>query len=703
MGCVVGAGSNSESSCAATCRAAKGCSFTFKGQDFEMCGDCAQRWLNPNTLIPEILPGNLPFWPPGFSLPSCTSCGSVEDECVLGCHLFFNPSDNPTPPSPTPNPPAPLPPAPWPNAIDGFNFSAVFSSNAVLQASPSAASVYGNVGSMDANALITVTVTPVLPPGTPYTVPATIDGAGRWRALLHPTPATSPAATFTITATCASCAGSPTSTLSNIIFGDVWFLFGQSNAWLQLQFTYARNSSFAHIAKGNYDNIRVASGDSQTQGLSPSTPPLHPWREIRDAASLPSDNTDSLDQFSAPAYHFAEALTDQFIAAGKTPPTLGLIGMAIGGSMIEEWLSYEGAIDCFGFTPDANDNHNHNLWDVNARPFFNMSIKGFLFYQGENNAGALHGNFQNKAGYGCMISNLVASYRAAWSKTPGTTDPDAPFGTVTLSTDDSEGAADMGSFRWSQSANYGVAPNPALPGKMFLAHAHDLADVWLNCGDHPQTKQCPGCDTADPENSCLTPFYMGPGIHPRLKKPVGQRLAAGALVTAYGFPGPLTGPTISGCKVDTTTSTLTIAFNATLLAGSSLILLPYNSSARGSGLSILINANASIPNSGKWVAVDFKASSDGVSVIADLTSLNHAIPMAVKYAWGSTGGIPNDQDVVCCASPSSTNECVPGLCPIFVTQPLAPYSGLPANPFLALITSDGVCQCPSPQTCEEIL
>lgn len=109
--------------------------------------------------------------------------------------------------------------------------------------------------------------------------------------------------------------------------------------WLQLQYTFARNSSFAGIAAGKYDNIRLMSGDSQSSGLTPSVPPTHPWRRIRDAASLPASDEESLDTFSAPCYHFAEALTDQFVAAGRQPPTLGLLNMAIGGSMIEEWVT----------------------------------------------------------------------------------------------------------------------------------------------------------------------------------------------------------------------------------------------------------------------------------------------------------------------------------------------------------------------------
>ena len=58
---------------------------------------------------------------------------------------------------------------------------------------------------------------------------------------------------------------------------------------------------------------------------------------------------------------------------------------------------------------------------------------------------------------------MVDLWRKTWSKTPGTTDPLAPFGIVTLASGGSEGGADIGGMRWSQTANYGVNPNPAMP------------------------------------------------------------------------------------------------------------------------------------------------------------------------------------------------------------------------------------------------
>jgi sialate O-acetylesterase len=574
----------------------------------------------------------------------------------------------------------------------------MLSSHMVLQAAPAQSAVFGNVGSQDPSAAVSVTLSSST--GEQIKVSAVIS-SGRWKAVLPPQPSVSTVTwniTATLTCTGGACSGS--AQLSDVIFGDVFFCFGQSNLWLQLRYTYARNSTKAAIATGAYDNIRLMSGDSQVNGITPTTIPIHPWRRIRDALSIPSENTDSLDQFSAMCLHFAEAVTDAFTAKGAQPPVIGLLGMAIGGSMIEEWITNDVAAACYGADPNANGAAlNHLLWDNIIVPSLDMTLKAFLYYQGENSAGNLHGNSAENAGYACLMPGLVRSFREAWSATPGTTDPNAPFGIVTLSTADSEGAADIASFRFAQAASYFAVPNPALPNS-FLAHAYDLADVWGDdCGDQPQTKKCQNCDTTDPDYNCLQQFYMGPSIHPRLKKPVGQRLAAAGLPLIYpeaGFAGPITGPTLSGCSL--ASDSLILHINATLLAGAPLIVRSYNmSDPRRSGLSVLINEKPAA-GSGNWMPLTFTLGSDGVSLVVDLSALNGVIPTAVKYAWGPSDGAPNSGDVVCCDAASTLDECKPGMCPLSVSLDRAPFGGLPANPFIAQIIN-GSCMCPWPQEC----
>ena len=226
MGCMMGTVTPTEAACNASCTAAAGkCSYSIGGFTFQMCGGCAQKWLNPQTLQPEIIPGDPPYWPPGYQISGCSSCGDVKAECMLGCVLAFNPSLAPAPPADPPAPPdVPVPPAPWPNAPgSGFGFSVVFSDHIVLQQAPAMAAVYGPTGGANGStaAAVSVTVTPSAGGGQPYTVQAnvTADG-GRWKALLRPTADSQGATTFTITATCASgCTGNLTAALNDVVFG----------------------------------------------------------------------------------------------------------------------------------------------------------------------------------------------------------------------------------------------------------------------------------------------------------------------------------------------------------------------------------------------------------------------------------------------------------------------------------------------------
>ena len=78
------------------------------------------------------------------------------------------------------------------------------------------------------------------------------------------------------------------------------------------------------------------------------------------------------------------------------------------------------------------------------------------------------GNSAMHTGYACQQVALIKQWRELWSATTGTTDPMAPFGLVTLAPSGTEGGADIGTMRWAQTANYGYAPNPALPN-VFIA------------------------------------------------------------------------------------------------------------------------------------------------------------------------------------------------------------------------------------------
>jgi len=309
---------------------------------------------------------------------------------------------------------------------------------------------------------------------------------------------------------------------------------------------------------------------------------------------------------------------------------------------------------------------------------------------------------------------LVREWRALWSETPGTTDPNAPFGVVTLASSGSEGGADLGSMRLAQTAGYGVLPNPAMPNT-FLVQALDLDDPFINttCSDikccpydfnASHHKTCDGCD-AYCNSTEGTHWYMGP-IHPRDKKPVGARLAQSAGVTVYGLPGAFTGPTIAGCRVDSSSNSVTVTFNSQLLGTDTVQVQAYPpayNNVSASAMAVLVNptgfcfqsnrghclddgtgsAGPNQTDSG-WIYVDIaEATADSITV--DLTRSGGTI-YGIRYAM---------EDATCCQHYAPTSEpCPIGSCPL-----MGKVSRLPANPFLAHIV-EGKCVCIPPQICD---
>ena len=338
--------------------------------------------------------------------------------------------------------------------------------------------------------------------------------------------------------------------------------------------------------------------------------------------------------------------------------------------------------------------------------------------QAENNMYSTFGNSMLKFGYSCLMPVLVGEWRALWSRTPGTTDPLAPFGVVTLAASGSEGGADLGSMRLAQLAGYGVLPNAAMPNT-FLAQAHDLDDPFINqtCDSlrccpynfnqsfHPHG--CAGCDGYC-DSLMGTSWYMGP-IHPRSKKPVGQRLAQAAAVAVYGLPGAATGPTISGCRVDAAGASVTVTFNASLLGADAVQVQPYPpayNNVSASGLAVLVDpdgfcfqgkggrcfddgSGSAGPNQTdspkSWVFVDI-AEASATSITVDLARAGGAI-FGIRYAM---------EDATCCQHYAPSSEpCAVASCPL-----MGRASRLPANPFMARVVG-GRCVCMPPQECDE--
>lgn len=174
---------------------------------------------------------------------------------------------------------------------------------------------------------------------------------------------------------------------------------------------------------------------------------------------------------------------------------------------------------------------------------------------------------------------MIASWRALWSATPGTTDPLFPWALAQLhdGTDLGEGFAGMlGKFRYSQTAGYGALPNAALPN-VFGISMVDSGDPW----DGGET--CARDSCCVPPSVPLGPLCVGDhrglwtnetpdgggSLHPRTKDIGGRRFAQAFFAGVYAPESPLlvTGPVLAGCSLDAGAATLTLKFDAVQLKG----------------------------------------------------------------------------------------------------------------------------------------
>jgi hypothetical protein len=181
----------------------------------------------------------------------------------------------------------------------------------------------------------------------------------------------------------------------------------------------------------------------------------------------------------------------------------------------------------------------------------------------------------------CLFLLNLQTWREAWSAEASTTSDTLPFGIVTLAGGTSEGHGDsMGAFRYAQSGNTGGPSFGALPNT-FVALAHDAADpceggnqCCMNRNDGQGGWPC------ESGNAPYTAQFMG-GIHPRVKKIVGTRLALGARAVAYGDKKIVySGPVLKSCEV--TGGSITLKFDAEQLKDDSIMVL--NQAVKAVGL-----------------------------------------------------------------------------------------------------------------------
>lgn len=322
------------------------------------------------------------------------------------------------------------------------------------------------------------------------TVATHSDKLGKWSLYLAPESAGGPY-TLTIAGD-----GSDKS-LSDLLVGDVWFASGQSNMEMPLQGfpnSAVVKDSAAEIAAANNPRLRLLLVDRK-----PSDFPLN---DIGGTWTTCTPQTAA--NFSAVAYFFGRE-----IAAKENVP-IGLIDSTWGGTPADAWVS----LDTFGTNPAllpalaSRVKFAHDLADVDlmraaeqredaeakaagkpapkhpwhpvqgswapsqlyngmVAPFTPLTLKGFLWYQGETNSA-----HDRAPVYATLMSALIGDWRAHFQQ------GNLPFLYVQISSFSSPGE-DWGTVRDQQRRDLNVA-NTAMAVSL---------DVGLADNVHPPDKQ----------------------------------------------------------------------------------------------------------------------------------------------------------------------------------------------------------------------
>ena len=198
--------------------------------------------------------------------------------------------------------------------------------------------------------------------------------------------------------------------------------------------------------------------------------------------------------------------------------------------------------------------------------------------------------------------------------------------------------------------------------------------------------------------------YELASIHPRVKEPVGRRLARAALALMSGpTPTPQPTPKLAGCRLTAAAGAsntddaggvrLILHFDSTLLGSEGVALHFPSAGADPLSVGLIpleLQVGPYIPtgpgNSSGWVHAASLSVVNATAIEVSLPAGVTAIPTAVRYAWG---------DYPCCPGiDKATAFCPPSACPIFSARTMEP-----AVPFWAHIKADK-CRCEAPWTCD---
>ena len=320
--------------------------------------------------------------------------------------------------------------------------------------------------------------------------------------------------TVTITAN-----GATAATLSDVVFGELWLSFGQSNMEYNLHGT-PEGREMQAAGKTGSRHLRVLQVPHPIKDGKIYSEAL-PQTDAQNCYWYTGDQKDVYNM-SACGYFFAEKLI------GELNVPVGILNTAVGGSALEAWIpraSFEAAPDIQNelaerghYIPlaswDSGNRQYHvdmtGLYNSRIAPLTNFRPTGGIWYQGETDLML----YNDPAFYGRLFSLMQDSYTDLFAHTDGKM-PMIFTQLVTFC----YGGGPYYETRFNEAFTALAAADPASRGEVVV--------------------------------SDLTPAYYDEwgSIHPMTKKPIAERMAVCAGGLVYGSGAPASAPAKTGAEV----------------------------------------------------------------------------------------------------------------------------------------------------------
>lgn len=343
------------------------------------------------------------------------------------------------------------------------------------------------------------------------TASATADNVGKWSVLLDPILAGGP---YRLQIT----DGKRKVVYRDVLAGEVWLCSGQSNMAFMLKqdVTAEKEIPLAHHSQIRFYDMKARWLTNDVEWDESVLDSLNRLQYYLPAA-WETCSPESASEFPAVGYYFGKMLADSL----NVP--IGLINNAIGGAGAEAYVDRKTLEDEFpailrnwtgnDFIQDwargraaknvaksSNKFQRHPyepcyLYESGIAPLQNYPIKGVIWYQGESNA-------HNWDTHTKLFQLLVKSWRRTWNN------PEMPFYYVQLS------SLNRPSWTWFRDSQRRLMDLVPYTG---MAVSHDVGDSL--------------------------------DVHPRMKQPVGQRLARWALNKTYQKKVMPSGPLYKSCDI----------------------------------------------------------------------------------------------------------------------------------------------------------